>query len=55
MTPAVTIFRLQVTGHSGIWLGIDWDDAARGKHDGSVNGITYFCTRFAQLNKKLKV
>ncbi|KAL5993275.1 hypothetical protein ACLOJK_014199 [Asimina triloba] len=30
-----------VEGHSGIWVGVDWDNRD-GKHDGSVNGIRYF-------------
>lgn len=29
---------------SGIWLGIDWDDSSRGRHDGTFNGIRYFKT-----------
>lgn len=28
-----------------IWLGIDWDDPQRGKHDGSINGVQYFTTK----------
>ena len=34
-----------VQGTKGTWLGVDWDDATRGKHDGSKNGIKYFVTR----------
>ena len=30
-----------VEGTSGIWLGVEWDDPARGKHDGQG----YFATR----------
>ncbi|XP_006458003.1 hypothetical protein AGABI2DRAFT_63759 [Agaricus bisporus var. bisporus H97] len=26
----------------GVWLGIEWDDPSRGKHDGSKDGIRYF-------------
>ena len=26
----------------GDWLGVDWDDPSRGKHDGSHKGIVYF-------------
>ncbi|XP_017879366.1 tubulin-specific chaperone E [Ceratina calcarata] len=29
----------------GLWLGIDWDDPTRGKHDGTHEGVTYFKTR----------
>lgn len=34
-----------VDGTSGIWLGIDWDDPLRGKHDGSKDGKRYFSCR----------
>ncbi|XP_022111066.1 tubulin-specific chaperone E-like, partial [Acanthaster planci] len=27
---------------SGIWLGVEWDNPERGKHDGSNNGVQYF-------------
>ncbi|KAI0600894.1 Thioesterase/thiol ester dehydrase-isomerase [Biscogniauxia sp. FL1348] len=32
----------EVTGTSGSWLGVEWDDPARGKHDGSHKGVRYF-------------
>ncbi|XP_025104248.1 tubulin-specific chaperone E-like isoform X2 [Pomacea canaliculata] len=28
----------------GVWLGIEWDDPTRGKHDGSHEGVRYFQT-----------
>lgn len=28
----------------GIWLGVDWDDPARGKHNGTYEGVDYFQT-----------
>lgn len=31
-----------VEGTSGTWLGIEWDDPTRGKHDGSKDGKRYF-------------
>ena len=31
-----------VDGSKGEWLGVEWDDPARGKHDGSHNGKRYF-------------
>lgn len=34
-----------VAGTKGEWLGVDWDDSARGKHDGSHDGSFYFQTR----------
>ncbi|VDM67084.1 unnamed protein product [Strongylus vulgaris] len=33
-----------VAGHPGVWVGVEWDDPSRGKHDGLVNGIRYFTT-----------
>lgn len=32
-------------GHSSTWLGIDWDDPTRGKHNGNLNGKQYFEAR----------
>lgn len=35
----------EVAGTSATWLGVEWDDAGRGKHDGSHKGTRYFsCT-----------
>lgn len=33
-----------VENHPGLWVGIEWDDVSRGKHDGIVNGVRYFKT-----------
>ncbi|KAI1425395.1 Thioesterase/thiol ester dehydrase-isomerase [Xylaria sp. FL1777] len=35
----------ELAGTSGSWLGVEWDDAARGKHDGSHKGVRYFTCR----------
>ncbi|XP_066992591.1 tubulin-specific chaperone E isoform X4 [Anabrus simplex] len=35
----------EVPPTKGIWLGIDWDDSSRGRHDGSHEGHKYFKTR----------
>lgn len=29
-------------GTKGVWLGVEWDDVDRGKHDGSFQGTKYF-------------
>ena len=34
----------QVSGTKGEWIGVEWDDPNRGKHDGSHNGERYFTT-----------
>lgn len=31
-----------VDGTQGIWLGVEWDDLKRGKHDGVKDGRRYF-------------
>jgi hypothetical protein len=37
-----------VAGTQKEWLGVEWDDPIRGKHDGDHNGIKYFsCKDFA--------
>lgn len=36
---------------AGEWLGVEWDDASRGKHDGTYNGKKYFkCKHSRDLN-----
>lgn len=35
----------KVSGAEDTWLGIDWDDPGRGKHNGTYNGIQYFEAR----------
>lgn len=32
----------EVEGTSGVWLGVEWDDSNRGKHDGVKDGKRYF-------------
>jgi len=40
-----------VNPHPGVWLGIEWENPSRGKHDGSVDGIQYFkCVQHQQSN-----
>ncbi|CAG9790164.1 unnamed protein product [Diatraea saccharalis] len=34
----------EVQGYKGTWYGVEWDDPARGKHDGSVEDVQYFKT-----------
>jgi len=34
-----------VADKNGEWLGVEWDDASRGKHDGTHNGTSYFKCR----------
>ena len=36
------MFEGAVEGTRGVWLGIEWDDPSRGKHNGSHNGVVYF-------------
>ena len=31
-----------VDGKDGTWVGLEWDDESRGKHDGSYGGKRYF-------------
>lgn len=35
----------EVQGTEGIWLGVEWDDASRGKHDGIHGNDRYFTCR----------
>ncbi|XP_023938324.2 tubulin-specific chaperone E [Bicyclus anynana] len=34
----------EVHGYKGIWYGVEWDNADRGKHDGIVEDVQYFKT-----------
>ena len=48
-----------VKGTSGDWIGIEWDESARGKHDGVYDHIRYFtcdetrgnCASFVRIRK----
>ena len=35
-----------VEGTKGDWLGVEWDEPSRGKHDGSHGGVRYFECRY---------
>ena len=39
-----------VEGTKGDWLGVEWDDPSRGKHDGSHSGVRYFECRYGLLH-----
>ncbi|KAF3055702.1 Tubulin-specific chaperone E [Daldinia childiae] len=39
----------EVSGTSGSWLGVEWDDPTRGKHDGSHKGVRYFTSTAASF------
>ncbi|CAG9821842.1 unnamed protein product [Phaedon cochleariae] len=43
-----------VDGHHGIWLGVDWDEQERGKHNGTINGKHYFDTRYSTSGSFLR-
>ena len=40
------LFIGEVPPTKGAWLGVEWDNPTRGKHDGSHEGIKYFETRY---------
>ena len=37
----------EVAGANGVWLGVEWDDPSRGKHNGEKDGVQYFQCRYA--------
>jgi dynactin complex subunit len=52
----------EVAGQEGIWVGLEWDDASRGKHNGSYKEKDYFSClgnrasgSFVRQNKLLAV
>ena len=32
----------EIKGREGSWLGIEWDDDTKGKHDGALDDHRYF-------------
>ena len=40
----------EVIGQLDVWIGLEWDDPSRGKHDGSTGGHQYFKCVFAGTN-----
>lgn len=43
-----------MAGYNGSWLGIEWDDPKRGKHDGVVDGMRYFKTKHATSGSMIR-
>ncbi|ESN97125.1 hypothetical protein HELRODRAFT_193366 [Helobdella robusta] len=39
---------------TGLWLGIDWDNEERGKHDGTFSGQRFFVTRTSKSGSFLR-
>ncbi len=39
----------QISGQSGEWVGLEWDNESRGKHDGSIKGQRYFECKYAGM------
>lgn len=42
-------FSGEVENAKGVWLGVEWDDASRGKHSGTKDGKHYFHCRWGKL------
>jgi hypothetical protein len=42
----------EVAGTTGSWLGVEWDDPSRGKHDGQHKGVRYFSCRSPAKNQR---
>ncbi|KAJ7085686.1 CAP Gly-rich domain-containing protein [Mycena belliarum] len=45
----------EVENTSGLWLGVEWDDPARGKHDGVKGGKRYFTCRIPNAGSFLRL
>jgi hypothetical protein len=41
-----------VNGTKGVWLGVEWDDPHRGKHDGVKDGKRYFTCRYGYTSSR---
>lgn len=42
LTKATVRYIGSVEGQTGCWVGVEWDDVTRGKHDGCYKGMRYF-------------
>ncbi|NXS51286.1 TBCE protein, partial [Brachypteracias leptosomus] len=42
---ATVLYVGNIPSTAGIWLGVEWDDPQRGKHDGTYEGTQYFKCR----------
>jgi tubulin-specific chaperone E len=36
----------ELIGHSGQWVGLEWDNPDRGKHNGVTGGHQYFTCKY---------
>lgn len=45
----------EVAGASGAWLGVEWDDGTRGKHDGSHKGKRYFQCKYKFKSAAMRI
>jgi tubulin-specific chaperone E len=45
----------EVAGTSGSWIGVEWDDGTRGKHDGSHKGKRYFSCKKGTLYPRTRL
>ncbi|VDK52485.1 unnamed protein product, partial [Cylicostephanus goldi] len=52
---AVVRYVGSVVDHPGVWVGVEWDDPNRGKHDGMVNGVRYFTTSTPKGGSLVKI
>lgn len=44
--PFFWFMQVPVAGKAkGVWLGVEWDNPARGKHDGLHEGTRYFTAK----------
>lgn len=41
----------EISGTKGQWLGVEWDEPSRGKHDGMHDGVRYFHCMFYHLER----
>lgn len=45
----------EVAGTTGAWLGVEWDNASRGKHAGVHKGVRYLTCKATKLSLSLCV
>ncbi|KAG2020004.1 tubulin-specific chaperone e [Coprinopsis cinerea AmutBmut pab1-1] len=53
--PGTVRYLGSVDGTKGEWIGVDWDDPERGKHDGVKNNKRYFTTRYPRSGSFIRI
>ena len=54
-SPQVVVSQRSASAGAQIWVGVEFDDGKRGKHDGSRDGVQYFKAKTKTAGSFVKV